>query len=91
MIRCRLFSRKVIMLKLNNPNAPQILHMLDVEAVMNCYPRHIQSVLEDLHTLSLQGRLLADEVMRINPTSGEIGEGFARNLQSLAKGLSTGK
>ena len=79
------------MLKLNNPNAPQILHMLGIEAIMTCSPRHIQSVLEDLHTLALQGRLLADEVMKINPTSGEIGEGFARNLQNLAKGLSTDK
>ena len=79
------------MLKINNFGAASTVGKLNIEAIMACSPRHIQSVLEDLYVLAQHGKVLADEVMKINPTSGEIGEGFARNLQSLAKRLSTSK
>jgi len=73
------------MLKLNKTDySSDNLDKINIEAIMDCSPRHIQSVLEDLHALALQGTLLANAVMKINPTSGELGEGFARNLQSLA-------
>jgi hypothetical protein len=73
------------MLKLNNMTySSDDLDKINIEAIMNCSPRHLQSVLEDLHALALQGTLLANAVMKINPTAGDIGEGFARNLQSLA-------
>lgn len=32
-----------------------------------------------------------EAIMKINPTSGELGEGFLANLQSLAKELCTAK
>ena len=58
--------------------------MLDPKSIPNASPRHIQSVLEDLIVVCLQGQALADEVLRINPKSKEIGAGMFANLQEIA-------
>ena len=72
------------MLKLNNPSITDSISKLDPKAISNASPRHIQSVLEDLIVVCLQGQLLADKVLRLNPKVGEIGEGMLANLQEVA-------
>ena len=61
------------MLKLNNPSITDSISKLDPKSISNASPRHIQSVLEDLIVVCLQGQSLADKVLRINPKSEEIG------------------
>ena len=61
------------MLHLNNPNTQDSISKLDPKAISNASPRHIQSVLEDLIVVCLQGQTLADKVLRLNPKSEEIG------------------
>lgn len=61
------------MLKLNNPSIIDSISKLDPKAISNASPRHIQSVLEDLIVVCLQGQTLADKVLRLNPKSEEIG------------------
>ena len=61
------------MLGLNNPSITDSISKLDPEAISNASPRHIQSVLEDLIVVCLQGQALADKVLRLNPKSEEIG------------------
>ena len=72
------------MLKLNNPSIIDSISKLDPKAISNASPRHIQSVLEDLIVVCLEGQLLADKVLRLNPKVGEIGEGMLANLQEIA-------
>ena len=72
------------MLKLNNPSITDSISKLDSKAISNASPRHIQSVLEDLIVVCLEGQLLADKVLRLNPKVGEIGEGMLANLQEVA-------
>ena len=72
------------MLKLNNPSITDSISKLDPKSISNASPRHIQSVLEDLIVVCLQGQLLADKVLRLNPKAGEIGEGMLANLQENA-------
>ena len=72
------------MLNLNNPSITDSISKLDPKAISNASPRHIQSVLEDLIVVCLQGQLLADKVLRLNPKVGEIGEGMLANLQEIA-------
>ncbi len=72
------------MLKLNNPSIIDSISKLDPKAISNASPRHIQSVIEDLIVVCLQGQLLADKVLRLNPKVGEIGEGMLSNLQEIA-------
>lgn len=72
------------MLKLNNPSITDSISKLDPKAISNASPRHIQSVIEDLIVVCLQGQLLADKVLRLNPKVGEIGEGMLSNLQEIA-------
>lgn len=73
------------MLRLNNPNIQDSISQIDPKLVSNASPRHIQSVLEDLITVCLQGQSLADKVLRLNPKSEEIGAGMLANLQEIAK------
>ena len=61
------------MLKLNNPSIIDSISKLDPKSISNASPRHIQSVLEDLIVVCLQGQTLADKVLRLNPKSEEIG------------------
>ena len=61
------------MLKLNNPSITDSISKLDPKAISEASPRHIQSVLEDLIVVCLQGQALADKVLRLNPKSEEIG------------------
>ena len=61
------------MLKLNNPSITDYISELDPKAISNAPPSHIQSVLEDLIVVCLQGQALADKVLRLNPKSEEIG------------------
>ena len=70
------------MLKLNNPSITDSISKLDPKAISNASPRHIQSVLEDLIVVCLQGQALADKVLRLNPKSEEIG--MLANLQEIA-------
>ena len=73
-------------LKLNNPSI--------TDSISNASPRHIQSVLEDLIVVCLQGQILADKVLRLSPKSEEIGTrtqprcgrsaGMLANLQEIA-------
>lgn len=72
------------MLKLNNPTITEHLSKLDPELISKASPGHIQSVIEDLIVVCLQGQLLADKVLRLNPKVGEIGEGMLANLQEIA-------
>ena len=85
------------MLKLNNPSITDSISKLDPKAISNASPRHIQSVLEDLIAVCLQGQTLADKVLRLNPKSEEIGTktqphprgcgcsaGMLANLQEIA-------
>ena len=82
------------MLKLNNPSITDSISKLDPKAISNASPRHIQSVLEDLIVVCLQGQTLADKVLRLNPKSEEIGTrtqprcvrsaGMLANLQEIA-------
>ena len=72
------------MLKLNNPSITDSISKLDPKSISNASPRHIQSVLEDLIVVCLEGQLLADKVLRLNPKVGEIGEGMLANLQEIA-------
>ena len=72
------------MLKLNNPSIIDSISKLDPKSISNASPRHIQSVLEDLIVVCLEGQLLADKVLRLNPKVGEIGEGMLANLQEIA-------
>ena len=72
------------MLKLNNPSITDSISKLDPKSISNASPRHIQSVLEDLIVVCLQGQLLADKVLRLNPKVGEIGAGMLANLQEIA-------
>ena len=72
------------MLRLNNPSITDSISKLDPKAISNASPRHIQSVLEDLIVVCLEGQLLADKVLRLNPKVGEIGEGMLANLQEIA-------
>ena len=72
------------MLKLNNPAITEHLSKLDPELISKASPRHIQSVLEDLIVVCLQGQALADKVLRLNPKSEEIGAGMLANLQEIA-------
>ena len=83
------------MLKLNNPSITDSISKLDPKAISNASPRHIQSVLEDLIVVCLQGQILADKVLRLNPKSEEIGArtqprcpspfaGMLANLQEIA-------
>lgn len=73
------------MLRLNNPNIRDSISKIDPKLVSNASPRHIQSVLEDLIAVCLQGQSLADKVLRLNPKSEEIGAGMLANLQEIAK------
>lgn len=73
------------MLRLNNPNIQDSISKIDPKLVSNASPRHIQSVLEDLIAVCLQGQSLADKVLRLNPKSEEIGVGMLANLQEIAK------
>lgn len=73
------------MLHLNNPNIQGSISKIDPKLVSNASPRHIQSVLEDLIAVCLQGQSLADKVLRLNTKSGEIGAGMLANLQEIAK------
>ena len=73
------------MLRLNNPNIQDSISKIDPKLVANASPRHIQSVLEDLIAVCLQGQSLADKVLRLNPKSKEIGAGMLANLQEIAK------
>ena len=61
------------MLRLHNPSITDSISKLDPKAISNASPRHIQSVLEDLIVVCLQGQALADKVLRLNPKSEEIG------------------
>ena len=61
------------MLKLNNPSITDSISKLDPKSISNASPRHIQSVLEDLIVVCLQGQAFADKVLRLNPKSEEIG------------------
>ena len=72
------------MLRLNNPNIQDSISKLDPKSISNASPRHIQSVLEDLIVVCLQGQALADKVLRLNPKSEEIGAGMLANLQDIA-------
>ena len=82
------------MLKLNNPSITDSISKLDPESISNASPRHIQSVLEDLIVVCLEGQILADKVLRLNPKSEEIGAktqrgcvcsaGMLANLQEIA-------
>ena len=72
------------MLKLNNPSITGSISKLDPKAISNASPRHIQSVLEDLIVVCLQGQTLADKVLRLNPKSEEIGTGMLDNMQEIA-------
>ena len=72
------------MLPLNNPEITQSVCRLDPKLISNASPRHIQSVLEDLITVCLQGQSLADKVLRLNPKSEEIGAGMLADLQEIA-------
>ena len=82
------------MLKLNNPSITDSISKLDPKAISNASPRHIQSVLEDLIVVCLEGQALADNVLRLNPKSEEIGAktqpqrgcsaGMLANLQEIA-------
>jgi hypothetical protein len=73
------------MLRLNNPSIQDSISKIDPKLVSNASPRHIQSVLEDLIAVCLQGQSLADKVLRLNPKSEEIGAGMLANLQEIAK------
>ena len=73
------------MLNLNNPSITDSISKLDPKAISNASPRHVQSVLEDLIVVCLQGQSLADKVLRLNPKSKEIGAGMLANLQEIAK------
>ena len=82
------------MLKLNNPTITDSISKLDPKAISNASPRHIQSVLEDLIVVCLQGQTLADKVLRLNHKPEEIGTrtqprcgssaGMLANLQEIA-------
>lgn len=72
------------MLRLNNHNIQDSISKIDPKLVANASPRHIQSVLEDLIAVCLQGQSLADKVLRLNPKSEEIGAGMLANLQEIA-------
>ena len=82
------------MLKLNNPSITDSISKLDPKSISNASPRHIQSVLEDLIVVCLEGQALADKVLRLNPKSEEIGAktqprcgcsaGMLANLQEIA-------
>ena len=82
------------MLRLNNPNIQDSISKLDPKAISNASPRHIQSVLEDLIVVCLEGQVLADKVLRLNSKSEEIGAktqprcgcsaGMLANLQEIA-------
>ena len=61
------------MLKLNNTSITDSVSKLDPKAISNASPRHIQSVLEDLIVVCLEGQALADKVLRLNPKSEEMG------------------
>ena len=61
------------MLRLNNPGIQDSISKLDPKSISNAAPRHIQSVLEDLIVVCLQGQTLADKVLRLNPKSEEKG------------------
>ena len=69
--------------KLNNPSITDSISRLDPKAISNASPRHIQSVIEDLIVVCLQGQALADKVLRLNPKSEEIGAGMLANLQDI--------
>lgn len=73
------------MLRLNNSNIQDSISKIDPKLVSNASPRHIQSVLEDLIAVCLQGQSLADKVLRLNPKAEEIGAGMLANLQEIAK------
>ena len=72
------------MLRLNNPNIQDSVSKINPKLVSNASPRHIQSVLEDLIAVCLQGQALADKVLRLNPKAEEIGAGMLANLQEIA-------
>ena len=72
------------MLRLNNHNIQDSISKIDPKLVSNASPRHIQSVLEDLIVVCLQGQTLADKVLRLNPKSEEMGAGMLANLQEIA-------
>ena len=72
------------MLKLNNPSIIDSISKLDPKAISNASPRHIQSVIEDLIVVCLQGQALADKVIRLNPNVKEVGAGMLANLQEIA-------
>ena len=72
------------MLKLNNPSIIDSISKLDPKAISNASPRHIQSVIEDLIVVCLQGQALADKVIRLNPNVNEVGAGMLANLQEIA-------
>ena len=69
------------MLKLNNPSITDSISKLDPKSISNASPRHIQSVLEDLIVVCLEGQTLADKVLRLNTKSEE---GMLANLQEIA-------
>ncbi len=72
------------MLKLNNPSIIDSISKLDPKSISNASPRHIQSVIEDLIVVCLQGQALADKVLRLNPKSEEIGARTLAHLQEIA-------
>ena len=79
------------MLKLNNPSITDSISKLDPKAISNASPRHIQSVLEDLIVVCLQGQALADKVLRLNPKSEEIGARTQPRLMAFGQqGCSSG-
>ena len=72
------------MLKLNNPSITESISKLDPTSISNASPRHIQSIIEDLIVVCLQGQTLADKVLKLNPKSEKIGAGMLANLQEIA-------
>lgn len=52
-----------------------------------CSPVHIENVINDLVLALREAQVLADEVLALNPSCGELGKGKALKMQESANGL----
>lgn len=64
---------------MNNPNGN--LNKINPKMIATeCSPKHIQSVIEDLLELAIEGHRLATSISKLNPQCNEIGEGRLRTM-----------
>lgn len=62
------------------------LHKINPRSIVQqCSPVHVENVIIDLVLALREAQDLANEVLTLNPSCGELGEGKALRMQESAK------